>query len=105
MTNKLKVKKGDEVIILAGKDKGKKGTILKVIPDERRVVVGGINMMKKHEKAGRTSAGGIISKEAPLHVSNVSLIDPKDGKPTRAGYKIENGEKTRIARRSGQKVG
>lgn len=105
MANKLKVKKGDEVIVIAGKDKGKKGAILKVIPDERRVVVAGVNKVKRHTKPSQANAGGIIEKEASLHVSNVSLVDKKTGKPTRVGYKIEkDGTKVRIARRSGEKV-
>lgn len=104
MSVKFKVKKGDEVIVIAGKEKGKKGTITKVITDESRVVVSGLNMVKRHTKAGRTSAGGIIEKEAPLHVSNVSLIDAKSGKPTRAGYKFEGDNKVRISKRSGEKL-
>ena len=105
MANKLKVKKGDEVIVLAGKDKGKKGKITKVIPAESRVVVAGINMIKRHTKPSREGAGGIVAKESPLHVSNVALLDPKSGKATRVGYKIkEDGSKTRIARRSGEAV-
>lgn len=105
MTNKLKVKKGDEVIVIAGKDKGKKGAILMVIPDERRVVVAGVNKVKRHTKPSKDGGGGIIEKEASLHVSNVSLLDKKTGKPTRVGYKIEkDGTKLRIAKRSGEKV-
>ncbi len=104
MAIKYKVKKGDEVVVIAGKEKGKKGTITKVITAEARVVVGGINMVKRHTKASKTSAGGIIEKEAPLHISNVSLIDAKSGKPTRAGYKFEGDNKVRIAKRSGDKI-
>jgi large subunit ribosomal protein L24 len=105
MAVKLKVKKGDEVVVIAGREKGKKGTITKVMPKESRVVVGGVNMVKRHTKASQTSAGGIVEKEASLHVSNVSLIDPKSGKPTRAGYKLDkDGSKTRIAKRSGEAV-
>ncbi len=105
MATKLKVKKGDEVVVIAGKEKGKKGKIVKVIPAESRVVVGGINMVKRHTKPSRTGAGGIVEKEASLHVSNVSLLDPKSGKPTRAGYKIkDDGTKVRIARKSGDAV-
>ena len=104
MSVKFKVKKGDAVVVIAGKEKGKKGTITKVITSEARVVVGGLNMVKRHTKPSKTSAGGIIEKEAPLHVSNVSLIDAKSGKPTRAGYKFEGDEKVRIAKRSGDKV-
>ncbi len=105
MTNKLKVKKGDEVVVLAGKDKGKKGAILKVIVDERRVLVAGINKVKRHTKPGRDGAGGIIEKEAPLHVSNVALVDKKTGKPTRVGYKtLNDGTKVRVAKRSGETI-
>lgn len=105
MANKLKVKKGDEVIVIAGKDKGKKGAILKVLPEERRVLVAGINMVKRHTKPGKEGAGGIIAKEASLDVSNVMLVDKKTGKGTRVGYQIEkDGTKSRVARRSGEKV-
>lgn len=105
MANKLKVKKGDEVIVLAGKDKGKKGKIVKVIPDERRVVVDGVNMVKRHEKPGRNSAGGIVAKASPLHVSNVALVDPKTGKGTRVGFKtLQDGKKVRVAKRSGEVI-
>lgn len=105
MATKFKVKKGDEVIVTAGKEKGKKGKIVKIITSESRVIVGGLNMVKKHTKPSRTGAGGMVEKEAPLHVSNVSLLDPKSGKPTRAGYKIkEDGTKVRIARKSGEVV-
>jgi large subunit ribosomal protein L24 len=105
MKNKLKIKKGDEVIVLAGKDKGKKGKVLKVIVAERRVVVGGVNMVKRHTKPSKTSAGGIVEKEGSLDVSNVSLMDPKSGKPTRVGYKnLEDGTKVRVARRSGEVI-
>ncbi len=104
MAQKFKVKKGDEVIVIAGKEKGKKGTITKVITDSSRVVVGGVNMVKRNTKASQKSDGGIIEKEASLHVSNVSLIDPKSGKPTRAGYKMEGDKKVRIAKRSGEKL-
>jgi large subunit ribosomal protein L24 len=104
MAQKFKVKKGDGVVVIAGKEKGKKGTITKVITAEARVVVGGINMVKRHTKASQTTPGGIIAKEASLHVSNVSLIDPKSGKPTRAGYKMEGETKVRIAKRSGDKI-
>lgn len=105
MANKLKVKKGDEVVVIAGKDKGKKGAILKVIPDERRVIVAGVNKIKRHTKPGRDGNGGIIEKEASLHVSNVMLADKKSGKPTRVGYKLLNdGTKVRVAKRSGETI-
>jgi len=105
MANKFKVKKGDEVIVLAGKDKGKKGAILKVLTEERRVLVAGVNKVKRHTKPGAQGAGGIVEKEASVHVSNVSLIDKKTGKATRAGYKIDkDGTKVRIARSSGEVI-
>ena len=75
-----------------------------MIPDEARVVVGGVNLVKRHQKPSRTSAGGIVEKEAPLHVSNVALVDPKTGKATRVGYKVEGGEKVRVAKRSGEVI-
>lgn len=100
-----KLKKGDEVIVIAGKEKGKKGSILRVIPSESRVVVSGLNMLKRHQKADRSGAGGIVAKESPLHISNVALADPKDGKPTRVGFKkLKDGKLTRVARRSGEVV-
>jgi large subunit ribosomal protein L24 len=100
---KLKIKKGDEVIVITGKDKGKKGSVLNIIRETDRVVVSGVNMIKRHQKQGRDSAGGIISKEATIHISNVALVDPKEGKPTRVGYKnLADGKKVRVARRSGE---
>ena len=104
MTNKLKVKKGDEVIVIAGKDKGKKGAILQVIPAERRVLVAGVNKVKRHTKPSQANPqGGIIEKEMTLHVSNVALVDKKTGKPTRVGYKtLQDGTKVRVAKRSGE---
>lgn len=105
MAQKFKVKKGDEVIVTAGKDKGKKGKITQVITDASRVVVSGVNMVKKHTKPSRTSAGGIVEMEASLHVSNVAVVDPKTGKGTRVGYKTnEDGTKVRIAKRSGEVI-
>lgn len=104
MTFKYRVKKGDEVVVIAGKEKGKKGKIIRMIPDEARVIVGGVNLVKRHTKPSRTSAGGIVEKEAPLHVSNVALVDPKSGKPTRVGYKMEEGDKVRVAKRSGDVI-
>ena len=105
MAQKFKVKKGDEVIVTTGKDKGKKGKITKVITDQARVIVGGVNMIKRHAKASATSAGGIVEKEASLHVSNVALLDPKSGKATRVGYKtLDDGKKVRVAKRSGEVI-
>lgn len=102
---KLKIKKGDRVVVLAGKDKGKKGEVLKVLPQESRVIVNGVNMIKRHQKQSASEEGGIISKEAPIHVSNLSLEDPKDGSPTRVGYKtLDDGRKVRFAKRSGEVI-
>ncbi len=100
-----KVKKGDQVIVIAGKDKGKKGEVIAVRPEESRVVVQGINLVTRHTRPSVTSQGGLIKKEAALHVSNVALIDPKSDKPTRVGFKtLEDGTKVRIARRSGEQI-
>ena len=105
MTQKFKVKKGDEVIVIAGKDKGKKGKITKVITDSSRVIVAGVNIAKQHTKPSRTSAGGIVEKEASLHVSNVAVVDPKTGKGARVGYKtLEDGKKVRFAKGSGEVI-
>jgi large subunit ribosomal protein L24 len=105
-TPKMKIKKGDTVIVLTGKDKGKQGEVLSVQRDDNRVVVAGINLVKKHVKPSATSTGGIVAKELSIHASNVSLIDPKSGKATRVGYKIDTaGVKTRVAKKSGEKVG
>ncbi len=103
---KLKIKKGDQVLVITGKDKGKKGDVLKVLPEERRVIVSGINVLTHYNKPSRTSPqGGIEKKEASIHISNVSLVDAKSGKPTRVGYKIEkDGSKVRIARSTGEKI-
>lgn len=105
-TAKLKIKKGDQVVVLTGKDKGKTGEILSVMPKENRVVVKGVNVVKKAQRQTATSEGGIVEKELSIHASNVALIDPKTNKPTRVGYKVDaKGEKTRIAKKSGEKVG
>jgi large subunit ribosomal protein L24 len=102
---KMKVKKGDKVVILTGKDKGAKGEILKVFPEESRVLVSGVNLVKKHQKPSMAGQGGIQSVERPIHVSNVALLDPKTGKATRVGYKtLKDGKKVRIARRSGETI-
>ena len=101
----MNIKKGDNVILIAGKDKGKKGKVLVAIPTENRVIVDGINMRKHNVKPRRAGEKGhIASKEAPLHVSNVQLVDPKTNKPTRVGSKIVNGKKVRIAKKSGSEI-
>ncbi|CAA7625492.1 50S ribosomal subunit protein L24 [Candidatus Terasakiella magnetica] len=101
----LNVKKGDQVIVLAGKDKGKKGEVISASPKEQRVVVRGVNLVKRHTRPSATNQGGIVEKEAAIHVSNVAHVDPKDGKATRIGHKtLEDGRKVRIARRSGEVI-
>jgi large subunit ribosomal protein L24 len=99
-----RIKKGDRVQVLAGRDKGKRGEVTKVIPDESRAVVQGVNMIKRHQKpAGMGQPGGIIEREAPIHLSNLALIDPKSDKPTRVGFKLlEDGKKVRVAKASGE---
>jgi large subunit ribosomal protein L24 len=102
---KLKIRKGDHVVVVTGKDKGKHGEVLKVLPDENRALVKGVAMIRRHQKQTATQDGGIISKEAAIHISNLALEDPKDGKPTRVGYKIlKDGRKVRFAKRSGEVI-
>lgn len=97
-----KIKKGDTVIVLTGRDKGKKGEVLEVRPARNRLVVKGVNLVKRHRRATQTEEGGIFTKEATIHASNVAFVDPKQDKPTRVGFKIdENGTKSRFAKRSG----
>jgi large subunit ribosomal protein L24 len=104
--NKLHVKKEDTVMVITGKDKGKKGRIIAAYPRQNRVLVEGVNMVKKHQKPTQQNPqGGILDQEAPIHVSNVMLLDPKSGKPTRVGYKVlENGNKVRVAKKSGEVI-
>ena len=99
-----KIKKGDKVIVLAGRDRGAEGEVIQVMPKADRVVVRGVNLVKKHQKQTQTEQGGIISKEAPLHVSNVALKDPSTGKPTRVGFKVEGDKKVRVAKASGEVI-
>ena len=101
-----RIRKGDKVVVLAGRDKGREGEVLKVMPADGRVVVAGVQMVKRHQKAGpRNPQGGIVSKEAAIDVSNVAHLDPKDGKPTRIGFKrLEDGRKVRFAKRSGEHI-
>jgi large subunit ribosomal protein L24 len=101
---RLKVRKGDNVVVVTGRDKGKSGSILRVMPEENRVVVQGVNMVKRHMRPSAQQQGGIVEKEAPIHVSNVALTDPKDNKPTRVGYKFVDGRRLRFARRSGEMI-
>ncbi len=99
-----KIKKGDKVIVLAGRDKGKQGEVIAVMPTEGRALVRGVNMVRRHTKqTAQNAQGGIISKEGPINLSNLAIEDPKDGKPTRVGFRIlEDGTKTRFAKRSGE---
>jgi large subunit ribosomal protein L24 len=100
---KFKIKKGDKVVVLAGRDKGKNGEVLRVLREKNRAVVQGVNMVKRHTRPSPGQPGGIIEKEAAIHISNIAHIDPKSNKPTRVGYKfLEDGRKVRIARRSGE---
>ena len=105
MAVKFKIRKGDKVIVITGKDKGKQGEVVRMILDENRAVVRGINMAKRHTRQTPSQEGGIISKEMPIQISNLALRDPKDGKPTRVGYKtLADGKKVRIAKRSGEVI-
>lgn len=98
-----KIKKGDKVVVITGRDKGKTGEVLKVLVEENRVLVQGINMVKRHTRPGPQGAGGIVNKELSIHRSNVALADPKDGKATRVGFKaLKDGKKVRVAKRSGE---
>lgn len=102
---KMKIHKGDTVIVRAGKDKGRTGKVLKAMPAEQKVIVEGVNIAARHTKASAQNPnGGIMRKEMPMHVCKVGLIDPKSGKATRAGYKIEKDQKVRIAKKSGQVI-
>jgi large subunit ribosomal protein L24 len=102
---KLKIKKGDHVVVLTGKDRGKHGEVLKVMPSENRAIVKGVAMVRRHQRQTAQQEGGIITKEAPVDISNIALEDPKDGKPTRVGYKfLKDGRKVRFARRSGEVI-
>jgi len=100
-----KIKKGDNVVVLTGKDKGKTGEVLTVLPTEERAIVRGINVARRHQKQTASEQGGIVSKELPIHLSNIAVADPQDGKPTRVGFKVsEDGRKQRVAKRSGEVI-
>jgi large subunit ribosomal protein L24 len=103
-----KIKKGDKVIVLSGRDKGRTGEVFEVRPDENRALVRGINMVKRHQRQTGSPEGGIISKEGPIHLSNLALADPRDGKPTRVGFKFvgegRDRKKVRFAKRSGVEI-
>ena len=100
-----KIKKGDAVVVLAGRDKGKRGEVIEVRPKEDRALVRGVNMVRRHQRQSQTQEGGIISKEGPIQLSNLAIEDPKDGKPARVGFKfLADGKKVRIAKRSGEQI-
>jgi large subunit ribosomal protein L24 len=100
-----RIRKGDKVVVLTGRDKGRTGEVIEVRPAENRALVRGVNMVKRHQKQSAGQEGGIISKEAPIHLSNIAIADPKSGKPTRVGFRIEaDGRKVRIAKRSGAEI-
>ena len=99
-----KIKKGDKVLVLTGKDKGKTGEVLQVIPDETRALVQGINLVRRHTKQTPAQDAGIYTKPAPIHLSNLAVADPKDGKPTRVGFDVRDGKKVRVAKRSGEVI-
>ena len=103
-----KIKKGDRVVVLTGKDRGRTGSVVKVMPKENRAIVEGVNMIKRHQRQTQTSAGGIIEREAPIQLSNLAVADPVDGKPTRVGFKFigegEEMKKVRFAKRSGEVI-
>ncbi|MAU98140.1 50S ribosomal protein L24 [Aurantimonas sp. 22II-16-19i] len=100
-----KIRKGDTVVVLAGKDKGRSGEVIKMMPKDDKALVQGVNMVKRHQRQTASQEAGIISKEAPIHLSNLAVADPKDGKATRIGFKtLEDGTKVRVAKRSGEEI-
>ncbi len=102
---KLKIRKGDKVIVVTGRDKGKKGEVLRVIPDENRAVVQGVNVVRRHQKQTARQEGGILAKEAPIHISNIAILDPSEDRATRVGFKtLADGRKVRVAKRSGEVI-
>ena len=105
MALKLKIRKGDKVVVRTGRDKGKVGEVLRVYPEDNRALVQGVNVVRRHQKQTPGKEGGIVSKEMPIHISNIALRDPKDGKPTKVGYKVlKDGRKVRFARNSGEVI-
>ena len=102
---KMKIKKGDTVIVISGRDKGRRGEVLRVLPQENRVIVQGVHVARRHTRPSMGNPGGIVEKELTIHASNVAHIDPKSGRPTRVGYKLlDDGSKVRMARRSGETI-
>ena len=104
MATKLKIKKGDKVVVITGRDKGKTGEVLRVLREQNRLIVQGVHMVKRHQRQTMQVQGGIIEKEASIHVSNVAHIDPKTQKPTRVGYRMDGERKIRVARASGEAI-
>ena len=105
MTEKLRLKKGDEVVVLTGRDRGKTGEVVKIVIKKNQVIVQGVSVVKRHTAPSASNPGGIIDKEMPIDISNVALIDPKDRKPTKIGYRfLEDGRKVRFAKRSGEVI-
>lgn len=101
----LKIKKGDRVVVLTGRDKGKRGEVIAVMPKENRALVRGVNVVRRHQRQTASQEGGIVSKEAPIQVSNLAMEDPSDGRPTRVGFRLlEDGRKVRFAKRSGEVI-
>src|SRR3954467_10924370 len=107
MASKMKIRRDDHVVVISGKDRGKTGRILRVDPDKERVYVEGLNIVKRHQRPrpGSTDPGGVVEMEGPIHISNVMLLDPTDNKPTRVGVTRENGQRFRVARRTGNRIG
>jgi len=99
-----KIRKGDKVVVLSGKDKGRTGEVLRVMPKDDKAIVRGVNVVLRHQKQTQSQEGGIIRKEAPIHLSNLAVADPKDGKPTRVGFETRDGKKVRVAKRSGEVI-
>jgi large subunit ribosomal protein L24 len=100
-----KIKKGDKVVVTTGRSKGRVGEVIQVFPDENRAIIRGVNMIRRHQRQTASQEGGVISKEAPIDLSNVAIADPKDGKPTRVGFKVlDGGKKVRVAKRSGEQI-
>ncbi|CEJ13261.1 50S ribosomal protein L24 [Phreatobacter sp. AB_2022a] len=100
-----KIRKGDKVVVITGRDKGRTGEVIQVMPTESRALVRGVNIVKRHQRQTQNQEGGIISKEAPIHLSNLAIADPKDNKPTRVGFKVlSDGKKVRVAKKSGETI-
>lgn len=105
MAQKFKIKKGDKVVVLTGRDKGKRGEVVQMLRAENRAIVSGVNKVKRHTRPSAQGPGGIVEKEAPIHLSNIGIEDPKSGKPARVGYKmLDDGKKVRIAKGSGEVI-